>query len=192
MTKEERFVVNPLEEYFRDPKRSGAVWKTKHRPRFGSSATGYDLQMERKNQVLLIEAKYIQGPFAPALAGLVIAPLTNKTEKMRSKKKKSWSSVYCWAIGCGYTGGGRNLKYKMSGIYQVLFDCLARNLRFWEFYSKMLRAKYIFLIDNGRVAKIRFNKIIDLAGCYKLSISGKSLRERRLIAEDLLNDLKFK
>lgn len=191
MTKEEKFVVDPLEKYFRDPKRSGAVWKTKHRPKFGSSATGYDLQMERKNQVLLIEAKYIRGPFASALAGLVIAPLTNKTEKMKSRKKKSWSSVYCWAIGCGYIGGGRNLKYKMSGIYQILLDCLARNLEFWECYSKALKAKYIFLVDNRRVAKISFNKIIYLAGRYKSS-SSKSLHERRLIAEGLLKDLKFK
>src|SRR3989338_8571113 len=122
MTKEETFVVDPLEKYFLDSKRSGAKWTIKHRPKFGSSATGWDLQVERKNQVLLIEAKYIRGPFASALAGLVIAPLTNKTEKMRSGKKKSWSSVVCWAIGCGYNGGKRNLKYKMSGVYQILFD----------------------------------------------------------------------
>ena len=124
MTEEEKFVVNPLEEYFLDQNRSGAKWHTKHRPNFGTAATGWDLQMERKNKVLLIEAKQIRGPFASALAGLVIAPLTNKTEKMKSAKKKSWSSVVCWAIGCGYNKGGRDKKYKMSGIYQILLDCL--------------------------------------------------------------------
>ena len=191
MTKEERFVVNPLERYFLDPKRSGAKWVTKHRPSFGSSATGWDLQMERKNQVLLIEAKYIRGTFASALAGLVIAPLTNKTEKMKSRKKRSWSSVICWAIGCGYVRGQRNLKYKMSGIYQILFDCLIRNLEFWECYSKILKVKYIYFVDSQKVARISFDKIISMATQYKLS-SGKSLHEKRLIAEDLLKKLEFK
>ena len=146
---------------------------------------------ESYKKFLLIEAKYIRGPFASALAGLVIAPLTNKTEKMKSRKKRSWSSVICWAIGCGYIGGQRNLKYKMSGIYQILFDCLARNLEFWECYSKTLKVKYIFFVDNRKVAKISFNKIVNLAERYKLS-SHKSLHERRLIAEDLLKDINFK
>ena len=191
MNPESKFVVNPLEKYFLDPRRSGAKWIIKYKPKFESSATGWDLQVERKNQVLLFEAKYIRGPFASALAGLVIAPLTNKTEKMKSGKKKSWSSVVCWAIGCGYKGGERNLKYKMSGIYQVLLDCLARNLELWECYSKILKVKYIYFVDNQGVAKINFDKIINLATRYKLS-SGKSLHERRLIAEDLLKNLRFK
>lgn len=33
MTKEEKFVVNPLEKYLRDSKRCGAKWNTKHRPK---------------------------------------------------------------------------------------------------------------------------------------------------------------
>src|SRR3989338_6376611 len=182
MTKEERFVVNPLEKYLRDSKRSVAKWKTKHRPKFGSSATGWDLQMERKNQVLLIEAKYIRGPFASALAGLVIAPLTNKTEKMKSRKKRSWSSVICWAIGSSY---------KKNAIYQILLDYLTRNSEFWKCYSKTLKVKYIYFVDNQKVAKISFDKIINLTTRYKLS-SDKSLHERRLVAEDLLKTLKFK
>lgn len=190
MANEEKFVVNPLEKYLRDPKRSGAKWSTKHRPKFGSSATGWDLQMERKNKVLLIEAKYIRGPFASALAGLVIAPLTNKKEKMKSRKKKSWSSVICWAIGCGYTGGKRDQKYKMSGIYQILLDCLTRNFEFWRCYSKILKVKYIYFVDNQKVARISFDKIINLAIRYKSS-SDLPLHERRLIAEDLLKNLKF-
>ena len=191
MTAEEKFVVNPLEKYFLDSKRSGAKWKIKDRPRYGKGATGWDLQIERKNQVLLFEAKYIRGPFASALAGLVIAPLTNKTEKMKSKKKKSLSSVICWAIGCGYKGGERNLKYKMSGVYQILFDCLVRNLEFWGCYSKILKVKYIYFVDNQKVAKISFNKIINLAIEYQLP-SSKSLHERRLKSEDLLKGLNFR
>lgn len=182
MNLEAKFVVNPLEEYFLNPKRSGAKWNTKHKPKFESSATGWDLQMERKNQVLLIEAKYIRGPFASAFAGLVIAPLSNRPEKMRSKKEKSWSSVVCWAIGSSY---------KKNAIYQILLDYLTRNSKFWECYSKILKVKYIYFVDNQKVAKISFNKIINLATRYKLS-SDKSLRERRLIAEDLLKNLKFK
>ena len=49
MTKETKFVVNPLEKYFLDPRRSGARWIIKHKPKFESSATGWDLQVERKN-----------------------------------------------------------------------------------------------------------------------------------------------
>lgn len=182
MKPEAKFVVNPLGKYFLDPSRSGARWTIKHKPKFESSATGWDLQVERKNQVLLFEAKYIRGPFASALAGLVIAPLTNKTEKMKSGKKKSWSSVICWAIGSSY---------KKNAIYQILLDYLTRNLEFWECYSKILRVKYIYFVDNQKVAKISFEKIINLTTQYKLA-SNKSLHERRLVAEDLLKNLKFK
>jgi len=191
MTSEEKFVVNPLEKYFLDSKRSGAKWTIKHRPGYGTSATGWDLQAERKNQVLLIEAKYIRGPFAAALAGLVIAPLTSKREKMKSGKKKSWSAVVCWAIGCGYQRGERAKKYKMSGIYQILFDCLARNLEFWECYSKLLKVKYIFFVDNNKVGKISFSKIISLVEQYRSSVD-KPLQERRLLAEKLFQIVKFK
>lgn len=181
MNPEAKFVVNPLEKYFLDIKRSGAKWSTKHKPKFESSATGWDLQMERKNQVLLFEAKYIRGPFASAFAGLVIAPLTNKTEKMRSKKKKSWSSVVCWAIGSSY---------KKNAIFQILFDYLARNPVFWESYSKILKVKYIYFVSNNKVSKIRFEKIIKLAMQYKPCL-GRPLKERKLIAEKLMGYLKF-
>jgi hypothetical protein len=181
MTAEEKFVVNPLEKYFLDFKRSGAKWNTKNKPNFGKSATGWDLQMERKNQVLLIEAKYIQGPAASAFAGLVIAPLSKRPEKMKSKKKQSWCATICWAIGC---------KYK-SGIYQILFDYLARNLEFWKCYSKTLNVKYIYFVDKQKVAKISFNEIINLIKQYKLSVE-KARSERILVAEKLLKNLKFK
>ena len=190
MTKEEKFVVDPLETYFLSKKRSGARWIIKYRPK-GTSETGWDLQVERKNQILLIEAKYIRGPFASALAGLVIAPLTNKQEKMKSRKKKSWSAVVCLAIGCGYKRGKRDQKYKMSGIYQILLDYLARNLSFWKCYSQTLRVKHIFFIDNRKVAKISFNKIMNLSARYRLSL-GESLIERRARAEELLRSVDFK
>lgn len=190
MTKEEKFVVNPLERYFLDSKRSGAKWSVKDRPKYGSSATGWDLQVERKNQVLLIEAKYIRGPFTAALSGLVIAPLTNKKEKMKSGRGKSWSSVICWAIGCGYKRG-RDQRYKMSGIYQILLDYLIRNLRFWESYSKILKVRYIYFVANGKVAKISFDNCIRLAAKYEPSLN-QSLPKRRLVAEGLFKIIEFK
>lgn len=160
MTKEEKFVVNPLEKYFLDYDRSKAKWITKNRPKFGSSATGWDLQMERKNQVLLIEAKYIHGPFASAFCGLVGSPLINRTEKMKSGKKRSWSSVICWAIGWEHK----------NGIYKILFKYLIRNLKFWKCYSRILKVKYIYFVNNkGEVAKISFNKIINLVDVKSLS-----------------------
>ena len=191
MTKEEKFVVNPLEKYFLDYRRSGAKWEIKDKPKYGSSATGWDLQVEHTNKVLLIEAKYIKGPFASALAGLTIAPLMNRPEKMKRDLYRSRFAVVCWAIGCGYNGGKRDKKYKMSGIYQILFDCLIRNLEFWECYSKILKVKYIYFVDSQKVARISFDKIISMATQYKLS-SGKSLHEKRLIEEDLLKKLEFK
>ena len=191
MTKEEKFVVNPLEKYFLSSKRSGAKWSIKHRPEYGTSATGWDLQVERKNQVLLIEAKYIRGSFAAALAGLTIAPLTNKQEKMKSGKKKSWSAVVCWAIGCGYDKAGRAEKYKMSGIYQILFDVISRNLEFWNSYSRLLKVKYVFFVDKGKVAQISFDKIIKLSAKYR-HFFDKPLTERRMVAEKLIMDVQFK
>ncbi len=191
MTQEEKFVVGHLEKYFLDPKRSGARWKIKDRPKYGISETGWDLQVERKNQVLLIEAKYIRGPFASALGGLVIAPLTHKKEKMKSKKKESWSAVICWAIGCGYKRGGRAKKYKMSGIHQILFDCFIRNLKFWKCYSKILKVKYILFVDDKKVARVNFSKVINLAKRCR-PLADKSLHERRLGAEKLLTALEFK
>lgn len=110
---------------------------------------------------------------------------------MKSGKRGSWSSVICWAIGCGYKKGGRDRKYKMSGIYQILFDCITRNFEFWECYSKILKVKYIYFVDNQRVAKIAFINIINFANQYKSSLN-KSLHERRLIAEELLKNIKYK
>ena len=79
----------------------------------------------------------------------------------------------------------------MRNMYQILFDYIARNLNFWRCYSKTLKVKYIFFINNQEVAKIRFEKIIHLASRYKFSL-GEPLSERRLIAEKLLKILNFK
>ena len=134
MTKEEKFVVDPLQKYFLDQKRSGAKWWIKDRPKFGTAATGWDLQVERHGQVLLIEAKYIRGAFATSMAGLIISPLSLRREVMKRKGlKKSWSGVICWSIGSGYGGSKQisNEKYipdpfrlyrKESRVLEILFQ----------------------------------------------------------------------
>ena len=192
MTKEEEFVVNPLEKYFSDKKRSGAKWHILHRPSFGTAATGWDLQVERHNQVLLIEAKYIRGPFAASLAGLVTSPLSSRPEN-RQKLYRTWSAVCCWAIGSGYPTVE---KYRLRNVHQILLDYFSRNIEFWRCYSRTLKVKYIFFVDNERVAKLRFETLIDVACEYKLEV-GKAVRAtpdaKRKIASNLLNGhLQFK
>ena len=86
-----------------------------------------------------------------------------------------------FVIGCSYK----------EGVYQILLDYLSRNLEFWKSYLRTLKVKYIFFISNQKVAKISFDKIINLAKRYKLSTE-KSRSERMLIAENLLKNLKFK
>ena len=192
MTKEEEFVVEPLQKFFLDRTRSGADWKILHRPSFGTAATGWDLQIERHNQVLLIEAKYIRGPFAASLAGLVISPLSNRPEN-RSSLYRSWSAVSCWAIGSGYSTVG---KYKLRNVYQLLLDYFSRNLNFWKSYAETLRVKYIFFVEDGRVAKMTFEDMVKIAAVYKdeiCKIVKKTPEAKRRIAGQLLADrLKFK
>jgi hypothetical protein len=190
MTKEERFVVKPLQEFLLDKSRSGGTWTIKGRPKHGKSATGWDLQAERKNQVLLFEAKYVTGPFAAALAGLVIAPLTKRKETMKSSKTKSWSAVVAWAIGRGYKNRNR-AKDIVAGIYQPLLDYLVRNAEFWECYSRVLRVKYVYFVVQGTVAKIRFDKLIRLTKQYATA-ADLPLSKRRARAQELLSFLVFK
>lgn len=186
MTPEERFVVNPLEKYFRNPDRSGAVWWVKAKPHFGTAATGWDLQVERHNQVLLIEAKYIRAAFAASFVGLVISPLSLRREVMKRKSlKKSWSAVICWAIGSGYN---KVAKYRMRDIHQILFDYIARNIPFWKFYSKSLKVRYIYFVDKNKVAKISFMRFIGLAEKYH-SVLEKPIPIKRAKAAELLKNL---
>lgn len=173
MTNEEKFVVNPLCRWF---KRQKAGWKL-YRPKYGVAATGWDIEAQRKNQDLLIEAKYIDGPFLASLNGLVTAPLANRPQHMIKRKYRSWSYGICWAIGAGYAK--RNL-------YQLLFDYFMQNLPFWNHYSEDLRMKYVFFVENGHVAKISFGKIIRLAVQYKRLAKGEKLNKRRIIADMLL------
>lgn len=173
MTREEKFVVNPLIRWF---KRQKAAW-TLCKPRYGTAATGWDIQARRKNQDLLIEAKYINGPFLASFTGLVTAPLANRPQCFRARKYRSWAYGICWAIGSSYA---------QRNIYQLLFDYFARNLPFWSHYARDLQMKYIFFVKNGRVTKVSFGKIMRLAIQYKRLAVGKRLNERRIIADKLI------
>lgn len=185
-TKEELFVVNPLQEFLLNPQRAGAKWTIKERPKHGTSATGWDLQAERKNQVLLVEAKHIVGPFAAAMAGLTLAPLTRKQEKMKSGRKKgSWCASVAWAIGCDRS------KHQIEGIHQILLDYLSRNVTFWQCYARELKVKYIFFVQHGKVARINFTKLVAIAKRYA-PMADCPLPDKRARAKQLMSFIVFK
>ena len=173
MTKEERYVVNPLSLWFKNQK---VNWKL-YRPRYGSSATGWDLEVRRKNVDLLIEAKYVDGPFLGSFTGLVTAPLANRPQHFaKTLYRSSWHRV-CWAIGS--PGPMRN-------IYQILFDYFVRNPRFWRHYCTDVKMLYVFFLKDNKVMKIRFSELLKIAAAYNRKASEKKLAERRSIAEELM------
>lgn len=97
MTKEEEFVVNPLCEWFQSQK---AGWEKPLKPNRGKSATGWDIEIKRKNMDLLIEAKYVdKQSITSVIAGLVLAPLTDRRQRCMKTKYRSWCHYVCWAIG---------------------------------------------------------------------------------------------
>jgi hypothetical protein len=174
-TKETSCVVNPLEKFLRNRKRSGALWSTKDMPDHDTGATGWDLQMERPNEVLLIEAKYLSGPFASAMAGLTLAPLTNRREKMKSGRSKgSWCANVAWAIGWNPK------KWRPARIYQNLLDYLSRRPDFWSAYHSKLRVKYVYFVDpRKRVTRIACKQLMKLANEYRSVVDQpQPVRER--------------
>lgn len=174
MTKEEKFVVNPLIRWFKRRKTKWICYK----PRFGTAATGWDIEAQRKNQDLLIEAKYIDGPFLASLNGLVTAPLANRRQHLIKRKYRSWSYGVCWAIGNSYS---------QRNIYQLLFDYFSRNPFFWKHYGKDLRMKYIYFVKSGKVFQISFQKFLSISKLYaKATNKTSALKERRVIANKLM------
>jgi hypothetical protein len=174
MTKEGKYVVNPLVRWFR---RQEARWALKT-PRHGTSERGWDIEARRKNQDLLIEAKYIDGPFLSSFSGLVAAPLANRTQHFMRRKTQSWSYQVCWAIGSPYSE---------NHLYQILLDYLARNPKFWGHYQKDLRIKYVFFVRRNSVARVRFSDLIEVARTYAKGVSDNNrLDYRRSVAGHLL------
>jgi hypothetical protein len=180
-TKEERRVVQPLQSFLEDPKRSGAEWELVDRPVHGTGATGWDLQMERKNQILLVEAKYLAGPFLAAMAGLVLSPLTD-----RPAKKSGWCNTTAWAVGWDPQ------KWRPARIYQNFLDYTSRQPRLWRAYFSILSAKYLFLVDPAkRVARISFDQLMDHADDYQSALDWpQPVREG--VAHDLLSRLRWR
>lgn len=181
MTKEEEFVVIPLDQWFQKQK---AAWRV-HKPKHGTSETGWDLEVNRKNQDLLIEAKFIdKQPFTSAFAGLVMAPLTKRPQKHTMKTKdRSWCHYICWAIGIAPDDN--------RDIYQMLFDYFDRNLVFWKHYCKDLRLKYIFFVKDRKVSKVPFAALIDIASHYGTKAAGAKLKERRSLAAELMSKYEY-
>ncbi len=180
VTKEERYVVLPLMKWFKGQK---AAWRLE-KPRFGTSATGWDIEAHRHNLDLLVEAKYMDNSsFLASFTGLVTAPLAKRPQRFMFRKYRGWSHGICWAMGTNNTHWG---------MYQIMFDYFARNLPFWRHYAKDVKMKYIFFIQKGRVAKIPFGKILQLAAQYQKVAYGRNQKGRKVVAETLLRRaLKF-
>jgi len=158
MTKEEKYVVRPLVRWFRRQRADWAVRTPKH----GTSERGWDIEARRKNQDLLIEAKYIDGPFLSSFSGLVAAPLASRAQHFMRRKKRSWSYRTCWALGASYSE---------NHLYQILLDYLARNMKFWRHYYKDLRLKYVFFVRGGSVARLRFRDLLIIARAYARDVA---------------------
>ena len=174
-TNEAKYVVKPLLKWLKNQK---AQWKKLYKPRYGKSATGWDIEAQRKNQDLLIEAKYVDGPFLNSFSGLIAAPLAKRPQHFLKKKYRSWCYGVCWAIGC---------KGELLNLYQRMFDYFVRNVTFWRHYGKDLKMKYIFFIEDPKIIQISFSKFIELAEHYKKRVSLQTkLSEKRKIAEQIM------
>jgi hypothetical protein len=63
---------------------------------------------------------------------------------------------------------------------------MARNPVFWKHYSKDVRMKYIFFVQDGKVTRIPFAAFLRIAKPYAAHARSEKLAARRSIAEDLL------
>jgi len=177
MNRENKFVVKPLAKWFQQQK---AKWEI-DKPKYVTSETGWDIEARRGNQDLLIEAKYIQGPFLSSFSGLVCAPLAHRPQRFMKKKYRSWNYGVCWAIGSSY---------KSRNIYQLIFDYFSRNLTFWQHYGQDLKMKYVFFIKGNEILKIRWQKLLELSKKYEQTANNMKLNERRAIAEELMSKVR--
>lgn len=192
--REYRFVVEPLIGWL---KKQNWCYQT---PEYHTSARGWDIEAGRKNECLLIEAKYISGPSIAVLAGLVAAPLANRALRLKIPECNERAGIKplaklvpwcCWAIGINPPGqiGSEVYKSTTRNMYQILFDFMGRNSKFWKHYGEDLRMKYIFFVEKGEITRIPFTDFLFMTKQYVelTRADGKKLKERRQIAEDLLN-----
>ena len=170
MNKEHEFVIKPLLKYFKNNKNN---WKV-HTPDYPTSATGWDIEARCKKFDLLIEAKFMGGPFISKLNGLVTAPLVKRKCQLPKSTKPSF---VCWALGA------KNMK---RNPYQLLLDYFVRNPKFWVHYQKDLNIKYVFIVNNGEVTRIDFTKFLEVISKYKKLSENVKLVGRREIANNLI------
>jgi hypothetical protein len=184
--REDRLVVTPLIDWLKKQKPGWIIDK----PKYPTSARGWDIEARRRNEYLLIEAKYIAGPAIAAFAGLVAAPLAKRALRLNIPALEPWC---CWAIGINPPGpvGSEVRKATTRNMYQILFDYMARNSKFWKHYGKDLRMKYIFFVQKEEVTSILFTEFLRMTKLYTDRAHGKRLKERRQIAEDLLVLIRF-
>lgn len=183
MTNEEKFIVEPLRKWF-----------AKHKPHFTINTTrgqqtGWDIEAKRHNMDLLIEAKYITGPFINKFAGLVVAPLTHRKQRLMKRKIKSWCAAICWAFNTDYDG---------KEVYHNILDYFSINSDFWNHYITDFNLKYIYFVKKEKVAEVKAIDILAVALCYKdraahrrkeLKIAERAdlpAKEKREIADDLM------
>jgi hypothetical protein len=130
-------VVEPLVRWFK-----AQDWCCQT-PDYHTSARGWDIEAARKNEYLVVEAKYISGPSIAALAGLASAPLANRALRLKMPEcneraeiaaQAEWLPWCCWAIGINPPGqvGSEAFKSTTRNMYQILFDFMGRNSRFWK------------------------------------------------------------
>ena len=183
--------------WFKDQEDDWGLYK----PAYRAAARGWDIEAKRKKDYLLIEAKYISGPSIAALAGLVAAPLANRALRFKIPECNERAGIKppaklmpwcCWAIGINPPGqvGSEVFKSTTRNMYQILFDFMSRNSKFWKHYGEDLRMKYIFFVEKGEVTKIPFTDFLSMTKQYVelTTADGKKLKERRNIAGDLLNE----
>lgn len=51
--------------------------------------------------------------------------------------------------------------------------------------------KYVFFVEDKRVARTTFKKLMDLSRIYSKKVDGKDLKARRKIASELMSRLKY-
>ena len=177
MTSEYKYVIKPLVKWLKQQKAKWRIDKPKHQ----TAETGWDIEARRKNQDLLIEAKYIRGSFLSSFSGLVCAPLANRPQRFMKKKYRSWNYGICWAIGTSY---------ESRNIYQLIFDYFSRNFSFWQHYGKDLKMKFVFFIKSNEIKRIRWQKLLELSKKYEQTAKNRKLNERRAIAEELMSKIR--
>jgi hypothetical protein len=151
----EEEVKKALSDYLEN--RAGAKWVNRKTTK-PKSETGWDLVYSRKNMVLYIEAKGIEGQFDGPFISSIGAIMMRRGQEVLSKRNTPrWCENYCLAFN-----SDRKNKYDLirALFYKLTApDCLKN----WDLIKKA-GAKYLFLIRNDKkVLKLRWDDVTKLA-----------------------------